>query len=79
MLKTVDQNECDGSVFCFAYALPYTYGNLQTDLTKTTDFLLAHGGIMRNRPVDEFWTKRSQDTKQPNSNDMKKPSKHDIA
>ena len=35
-----------GTVFCFAYALPYTYSDLMNDLEWSKKFLLAHGGAL---------------------------------
>lgn len=37
-----------GNVFCFAYALPYTYSDLLTDLENSKKFLLSNGGIIVN-------------------------------
>lgn len=38
-----------GSVMCFAYALPYTYNELLSDLEMSKKFLLAHGGSLVNQ------------------------------
>ena len=37
-----------GNVLCFAYALPYTYSDLMTDLENSKKFLLANGGMIVN-------------------------------
>ena len=37
-----------GTVFCFAYALPYTYSDLMSDLENSKKFLIKNGGIIRN-------------------------------
>ena len=38
-----------GCVMCFAYALPYTYCDLLSDLEMSKKFLLAHGGNLVNQ------------------------------
>ena len=38
-----------GTVFCFAYAIPYTYSDLVSDLTNCKKFLLKNGGIIVNQ------------------------------
>jgi hypothetical protein len=43
-----DDNNC-GSVFCFAYALPYTYGELLHDLEQTKNHLISIGGVEKNQ------------------------------
>lgn len=37
-----------GNVLCFAYALPYTYSDLMTDLENSKKFLLSNGGMIVN-------------------------------
>ena len=37
-----------GTVFCFAYSLPYTFSDLISDLENSKKFLLSHGGIVVN-------------------------------
>lgn len=37
-----------GKVFCFAYALPYTYSDLISDLENSKKFLLKNGGVIVN-------------------------------
>ena len=37
-----------GNVLCFAYALPYTYSDLISDLENSKKFLLANGGMIVN-------------------------------
>jgi len=43
-----DDKDC-GSVFCFAYAMPYTYGELINDLEKTKNHLISIGGVEKNQ------------------------------
>ena len=38
-----------GTVFCFAYALPYTYTDLMSDLENSKQFLLSLGGTVVNQ------------------------------
>lgn len=40
--------EVPGTVMCFAYALPYTYSDLITDLEFSKKFLLKNGGFIVN-------------------------------
>ena len=41
--------EVDGQVFCFAYALPYTYGEMMNDLEQAKKFLVGKGGAMKTQ------------------------------
>ena len=45
--------EENGTVMCFAYALPYTYSDLITDLEFSKKFLLKNGGIIVNEQLDK--------------------------
>ena len=36
-------------MFCFAYALPYTYGEMMTDLEQAKKFLVGKGGAMKTQ------------------------------
>ena len=38
---------------CFAYALPYTYSDLMTDLADSKKFLLNNGGIIVNQQQEQ--------------------------
>ena len=42
-----------GTVFCFAYALPYTYSDLMSDLENSKRFLLKNGGIVVNQKQEK--------------------------
>lgn len=72
-----------GCVMCFAYALPFTYTDLRTDLENCRRFLLSNGGKVVNE-VDDTNTKvKKQVHKNNNSADLtgdegvKLPSKID--
>lgn len=54
-LKVSDsaEKEYEGSVFCFAYSLPYTYSDLLADLNLAKKFLLNNGGVLKNKAVPE--------------------------
>jgi hypothetical protein len=39
----------NGSVFCFAYTLPYTYGEMIDDLEQAKKFLVGKGGAMKTQ------------------------------
>ena len=43
-----NDQEAPGTVMCFAYALPYTYSDLITDLEFCKKFLLKSGGMIVN-------------------------------
>jgi len=41
--------DVNGSVFCFAYTLPYTYGEMIDDLEQAKKFLVGKGGAMKTQ------------------------------
>ena len=43
-----------GTVFCFAYAMPYSYSELLHDLEQSKKFLLSHGGNLVNHQASKF-------------------------
>lgn len=54
-----------GTVFCFAYALPYTYTDLLSDLQNCKKFLLKNSGIIaaqveNSKNGDEVMTPTTQ-------------------
>ena len=51
----VGPNDLDspGTVMCFAYAIPYTYSDLMTDLAYSKKFLLKNGGIIVNQQQEQ--------------------------
>jgi hypothetical protein len=49
----LDEKEVDGSVFCFAYSLPYTYSDLVNDLETAKKHLISIGGNLKNVKADE--------------------------
>jgi len=44
-----NDQEAPGTVLCFAYALPYTYTDLMSDLLFSQKFLLKNGGKIVNQ------------------------------
>lgn len=49
----IDQR-AQGTVLCFAYAQPYTYCDLLSDLEQSKRFLLAHGGTLVNHQKSQL-------------------------
>ena len=48
-----NDQDAPGTVMCFAYALPYTYSDLVTDLEYSKKFLLKNGGIIVNQQQEQ--------------------------
>jgi len=49
-----------GTVFCFAYALPYVYSDLMSDLQNAQKFLLKSGGTIKRDMAPENQGEKSK-------------------
>ena len=60
-----DGEGAPGTVLCFAYALPYTYSDLISDLENSKKFLLSNGGTIVNEQQEEKKVQKKAAEKDP--------------